>query len=350
MDRRRVIVDTDTAGDDSQALVLALRSSRLGVEGITVVAGNVAFDAQVENAKYTLQVVERTEVPVYEGAERPLLKDWEHADYVHGEGGLGGDLFPDTGIESADEDAVEYILRTVRESPGEVSLLCLGPLTNVALAAAREPDLADLVDEVWVMGGAVNCLGNVTPAAEFNFWVDPDAAKRVCRDLDVHVVDWGVTLRDGVIGGDAAERAAALGTPAGEFFARIAEPAREFTEDEQGVDGIAQPDGLAAACMAAPEIRESVGGYHLDVDEREGLTRGTASSTRTASSTGRRTPASSNRSTPTPSRRCSSPRSPATRRSRSCPDRRARATFSVSSISRSPTRRWFIRRRRAHPV
>jgi len=271
---RRVIVDTDTAADDTQALVLALRSDRLTVEGVTVVAGNVAFDAQVENAKHTLQVLDRTDVPIHEGAERPLLKEWSHATDVHGEGGLGGGSVPETGVDSADEDAVEFILETVRASPGEVSLLCIGPLTNVALAAAREPDLDDLVDEVWVMGGAVDHPGNVTPAAEFNFWVDPDAAKRVLGDLSVHLVDWGVTLRDGVLGRDAVGRGRALETPAADLFETVVEPALAYAREQHGIDGAPQPDGLAAACMLAPEIRESVREVALAVDEREGLTRG----------------------------------------------------------------------------
>ena len=181
VDQRRVIVDTDTAGDDTQALLTALLSERLTVEAVTVVAGNVPFEYEVENAKYTIDLADRTDVPVHEGARSPLLKDWEHAEQVHGEGGLGGELFPDTGIASADEHAIDAIVDRARDAPGEVSLLCIGPLTNVALAVAREPALPDLLDEVVVMGGAVGCLGNDTPAAEYNFWVDPDAAKRVVR-------------------------------------------------------------------------------------------------------------------------------------------------------------------------
>ena len=194
MDSRRVIVDTDTAGDDTQALLLACLSDRLSVEAVTVVAGNVPFDREVENAKYTLSLVDREDVPVYEGAREPLLKNYEHAEAIHGEGGLGGDLHPDVDVPSADGFAPDEIARRCREAPGEVSLLCIGPLTNIALAHAREPDLPELVDEVWVMGGAVHSPGNVTPAAEFNFWVDPDAARRVLADFEVTLVDWGLCL------------------------------------------------------------------------------------------------------------------------------------------------------------
>ena len=272
--RRRVIVDTDTAGDDTQAILLSLLTDRATVEGLTMVAGNVEFEYEVENAKYTLQLAGREDVPVYEGAEEPLLKAWEYADYVHGEGGLGGDLFPDTGIASADEHAVDFILDTVRASPGEVSLLCIGPLTNIALALKREPDLDELVDEVWIMGGAVNCLGNVIPSAEYNFWVDPDAAKLVLRDLDCHLVDWGLTVDASTFGPAEYDRIADADTPYADFFREITEPVREFTKEEQGLDGVTQPDSLAAALLYYPELRGESGTYYADVDEREGLTRG----------------------------------------------------------------------------
>ena len=275
MTSRSVVVDTDTAVDDAIALLLALRSERLRVEGVTVVAGNVPFDRQVENAKHVLDLADAAgRGPVCEGARSPLVKTHEHATEVHGEGGLGGELFPDTGILSADEDAVEFLLDTVGESPGEVTLLCLGPLTNVALALAREPDLSDLVDEVWVMGGSVNRLGNVTPAAEYNFWADPDAAKRVVRDLDVHLVDWGLSVDAGWVDAATFDRIAALDGEYADFVETITRRSREYTREWRGEDGAIVPDALAVALALAPELRGEVGTYHADVDEREGPTRG----------------------------------------------------------------------------
>jgi purine nucleosidase len=271
---KQVIVDTDTAGDDTQALVMALRSQRLTVEAVTVVAGNVPFEYEVENAKYTLSLLDREDVPVYEGARSPLLKEWEHAEQIHGEGGLGGDLFPDTGVESADDHAVDAIVDRARAAPGECSLLCLGPLTNVALAVAREPDLPDLLDEVVVMGGAVGCLGNDTPAAEFNFWVDPDAAKRVLAEFDVTLVDWGLTMRDGFFGADEFARLDGVDTAEAEFFETIMAHLRALTRENDGRDGVTLPDPLAAACLIAPEVIDERSRYHVDVDEREGMTRG----------------------------------------------------------------------------
>jgi len=269
----RVIVDTDTASDDAIALLLASLTDRLTVEAVTIVAGNVAFDREVENAKYTLSLADAADTPVYEGARRPLVKEFEHAANVHGEGGLGGELHPETGIDSADGFGPAEIARRCRESPGEVSLLCIGPLTNVALAHAREPDLPDLVDEVWVMGGNVNCRGNVTPAAEFNCWVDPDAASRVLAEFDVTLVDWGLSLRDSHAGDDFFDRVATFDTDLADFFESATAAVRQ---DAPGAatDGITQPDSLTAALMAYPELRETVSTYHVAVDSRAGLTRG----------------------------------------------------------------------------
>jgi len=266
----RVIVDTDTAGDDTQALALACLTDRLSVEAVTVVAGNVPFDREVENAKYTLSLVDAADdVPVYEGARSPLLKSFDHAEEVHGDGGLGGDLHPDTHVDSTDGFGPDVIAERCRDSPGDVSLLCIGPLTNLALAHAREPDLPDLVDEVWVMGGNVNCAGNVTPAAEFNFWVDPDAAHRVLADFDVTLVDWGLCQRNR-LGADLFESVTALDTDLGDFFLEVNKQARALGDD----DTVALPDGLTTALMAYPELREELDTYHVAVDEREGLTRG----------------------------------------------------------------------------
>jgi purine nucleosidase len=271
---RRLIIDTDTAVDDAVAILVAALADVANIEALTVVAGNVAFDRQVENAKYTLDLADAADVPVYEGARRPLLKEFDHADHVHGEGGLGGDLHPDADIPSAEGHAVDAIVDTARASPGEVSLACLGPLTNVALALRREPDLGDLLAEVVVMGGAVNSLGNHTPAAEFNFWVDPDAAAVAVRELDVTLVDWGLTERAAVLSGEHLDRIADAETPYADFFDTVTRRARAYSRDHRRVDGVTLPDPLAVACLLFPDLVTEAGTYAVDVDEREGMTRG----------------------------------------------------------------------------
>ena len=274
---RRVIIDTDTAGDDTQALMFAAATERLDVEAATICAGNVPFDYQVENAKHTLEIAGiADEVTVYEGAREPLLVEPEHAEYVHGEGGLGGKRFPETGIPSGDRHAVTYLVEAARAEPGAFTLVCLAPLTNLALALQLEPDLGELLDEVWVMGGNVNTVGNVTPAAEFNFWFDPHAASMVFETLDdVTLFDWGVTVRDTVIEGETVDAwLDAYDTERAALFADIASAVRAFSREEWGTDQTTQPDVGLVASLAVPEIIQRQARYHVAVDDREGLTRG----------------------------------------------------------------------------
>ncbi|MFO8100415.1 MAG: nucleoside hydrolase [Salinibacter sp.] len=271
---RRVIIDTDTAGDDVQAILLSCLTDRLAVEAVTIVAGNVPFDAQVENAKYALSLAGAEGTPVYEGATAPLLKEFHHVEHIHGEGGLGGVPVPETGMPSAKGFAPHEIVRRCRRAPGEYSLLCIGPLTNVALALAEEPALPSLVDEVWMMGGAVHCMGNVTPAAEYNIWVDPDAAKRVFEAFEVTLVDWGLSLRASVLPPSDVAAVRDMETALATAMTPIIRAVHEFTRREQGVDGVPQPDSLTAALLAYPELRGTHGLYPTAVDEREGLTRG----------------------------------------------------------------------------
>ncbi len=276
---RRIIVDTDTAGDDTQALVLAALSDRVELEGVTICAGNVPFDYQVENAKYTLELTGvADEVPVYEGVRSPLQTEHDFAEYVHGEGGLGGELFPDTGIPSADEHAVDFIVRSARENPGEISLVCIAPLTNIAVALQHEPDLPALLDEVLIMGGAVNTLGNITPAAEYNFWVDPDAAAIVMDAFETTLVDWGVTVRDSTFDADVFAEIESIDTPLSEFYTTITDAVREFNSqsahDSLGEDVTTQPDSMTIATLLEPATVEEASTYHVAVDDREGMTRG----------------------------------------------------------------------------
>ena len=275
MTERRVIVDTDTATDDALALLVLGLSTRTEIEAVTVVCGNVAFDRQVENAKYALSLAS-VDAPVYEGERTPLEKSIASAENVHGEGGLGGDLFPETDVPSAAESAVDFLGRLGQESTDGLVLLCLGPLTNVASALSREPGLSEAFEEVWVMGGVRNGLGNVTPAAEFNFYADPDAAKQVLDAMDVTLVDWRLSVDSGALTGTDLEEIAAArdASPLAEFFTQAIQQVRLFNREQRGTDGAIQADALAAILLLAPELIEDDSRYFVDVDEREGLTRG----------------------------------------------------------------------------
>ena len=272
---RQVVIDTDTAGDDTQALVLAALSDRVTIEAVTIAAGNVPFDAQVRNATYTLATAD-TRVPVYEGAQSPLVREFDHAEYVHGEGGLGGEFDPKPGFAPSEGFAPDEIVRLARDQPGELTLVCLAPLTNVALALQREPALGELLEEVIVMGGAANCAGNVTSAAEYNFWVDPDAARVTMDALDVTLVDWGVTRRDATFGTETLSAIAAAREESrfADFFTTITESVRAFNRAESGRDVTTQPDSVTLATLIEPSLVESTATVGVTVDDREGLTRG----------------------------------------------------------------------------
>jgi inosine-uridine nucleoside N-ribohydrolase len=179
LEPRSVIIDCDTGVDDAMATLLALRSPALNVVGITCVAGNTTLDKVVRN---TLVVVEHSgkQVPVYEGSPKPLLTPLQVAEYAHGSDGLGDIGFPDPAGAPQAEHAVEFLVRTFSEADQPLHLITLGPLTNVAQALMREPKLEQRIRSLLMMAGGI-CGGNTSAAAEFNVWVDPEAADVVFR-------------------------------------------------------------------------------------------------------------------------------------------------------------------------
>jgi len=175
---RRVIIDTDPGTDDAFALMLAMRSPELKIEAITAVAGNVPLELTLPNALRMVEICGRTDIPVAGGATGPLIRKLVTAAYAHGENGLGGVEFPAPKTKPVAEYAADLIVRLVRQYPGEITLVPLGPLTNIALALRSAPELAQMVPQIVLMGGSLSG-GNTTPSAEFNFYVDPEAAAMV---------------------------------------------------------------------------------------------------------------------------------------------------------------------------
>ncbi|SIO91269.1 nucleoside hydrolase [Nocardiopsis sp. JB363] len=270
-----LIIDTDTAQDDCVALLVALLDPEADLRAITMVAGNVGFDQQVRNAFMTLDVAGRLgEVPVYLGCRGPLVREWVSAENVHGDGsgGLDMDL---SGLATESEHAVDTLVRMAAENPGELSIVAIGPLTNIAMALAKDPSFVDNVKSLYVMGGSNNGRGNITAAAEFNFYVDPEAAKAVfAAGFDVTVVPWDpLTLRRAVFDQGRLERIAALGTPLATFFTRVCAATLEF-DRKVGIDGTTHPDSLTAALLLRPELVRKVTPYHVDVETAGELTRG----------------------------------------------------------------------------
>jgi len=172
----RIILDTDPGIDDALALFLALASPEVQLEAVTTVSGNVSVDFTTLNALALLELAQRPDIPVARGSDRPLLRSPVYADYVHGSRGLGYLELPAPRHTHVTHHAVTVIIDTIMNAPGEITLVPIGPLTNIALAVRREPRIAGRVREVVIMGGALSVPGNTTPAAEFNIHVDPHAA------------------------------------------------------------------------------------------------------------------------------------------------------------------------------
>lgn len=176
-----VIMDVDTGVDDAVAIALATRLPELDLVGVTTVAGNVDVEKTTENSLRVLAALGCSAVPVYRGMNRPLTRAYHDAAEFHGASGLGDAEFPPSPVSVQSETAPEFIVRSVRERPGEIALIPVGPLTNIAVALALEPELPRLVKRVVIMGGAFLCPGNASPYAEYNIWADPEAAAIVAN-------------------------------------------------------------------------------------------------------------------------------------------------------------------------
>jgi inosine-uridine nucleoside N-ribohydrolase len=218
---RRFLVDTDTAADDPVALVMALRHPDVRVEAITFVAATVPVDQGVQNALYTLELLEER-VPVFRGAEAPLLAPLKTSQFIHGEDGMGDIGLPVQGREPRPGHAVDTLLETAGRYPGELELVTLGPLTNVAMALYREPSFAGKVKECVMMGGASDHLGNITPVAEYNAWVDPEATKVVFSSgMPLKMMGLDISRKHAVFTSEESTKLRDVGTALAEFCVDI---------------------------------------------------------------------------------------------------------------------------------
>jgi purine nucleosidase len=243
-----------------------------------MVAGNVGFERQIRNAHMTLSVAGRLgQVPVYLGCRRPLVREWVSAEYVHGDG-AGGLQMDFDGLEPERQHGVDALIAHAAAAPGEITVVCIGPLTNIAVAAVKDPSFVGNVKALVVMGGSNNARGNITAAAEYNFYVDPEAAKTVFEAgfASITVVPWApVTLRDAVFPRAQLARIAAIDTPLARFYTRITETTLGFNESV-GIDGSTHPDSLTAAVLLHPELATARGEYAVDIETSSTLTRGYA--------------------------------------------------------------------------
>lgn len=269
---RSLIIDTDTGIDDAIALLMALASPHHRVAAITAVAGNVPLDHVVRNIRIVLDAAGAAPTPVFAGATRHLVGEGTHARHVHGDDGLGDAGFRPSTRPLEDEHASLALIRLARENPGLHTLVTLGPLTNIAVAFALAPDLPELFARIVTMGGAVHGHGNVTPAAEFNIFADPEAAAIVfARTPELTLVPWETVLETPV----PWEQWASLTTtgPLGQKFVRPM-TARLVQRHQTTREGFPLADPLAMAVVLEGECATKTRAASVHVETGRGPTRG----------------------------------------------------------------------------
>jgi purine nucleosidase len=272
--KRQMIIDTDTASDDAVAIMMALMTPDIEVIAITIVAGNVATEQGSINARYTVELCGK-ETPIYEGATRPLIRDPYRATFFHGEDGMGNMNYPPPGRGPAAGHAVEALIEEIRSNPG-VILVTLGPMTNIAQAVGQAPEIVGNVSRCVVMGGAACTVGNITPAAEYNIWCDPEAASICFRSgLPIEMVGWELCRGSAnLVSEEMRFFKEEINTPLSHFTIDCNASALQTNIDWLGDPGIALPDPVAMAIAIDPAICTRRSRHHVAV-ECEGLfTRG----------------------------------------------------------------------------
>lgn len=256
MSPRKIIIDTDPGQDDALAILLALASpAELDVLGITVVAGNVPLPWTQKNARKICELAGKPATRVFAGADRPMVRPLVTAEHVHGRTGLDGPDLPEPRMQLQAQHAVDFIIETVRHEPaGSVTLCTLGPMTNVALALQRAPDIAPRIAQLVLMGGGFSEGGNITPAAEFNIYVDPHAADVVFRSgiplvmMPLDVTHQVLTTRQRMAS------IGALGTPVAKAAVELLEFFERFDEQKYGSDGGPLHDPCVIAYLLQPQL------------------------------------------------------------------------------------------------
>jgi purine nucleosidase len=271
---RKIIIDTDPGQDDAVAILLALASPELQVLGLTAVAGNVPLDLTARNARIVCELARRPDVPVFAGCDRPLARDLVTAEHVHGKTGLDGPQMAEPTMPLQDIHAVDFIIETLRaEAPGTVTLCPLGPLTNIATAFRRAPDIVARVQRIVLMGGAYFEVGNITPAAEFNIYVDPEAAKIVfAAGAPITVLPLDATHK-ALTTADRVQAFRDLGTEVGRMVAAWADFFERFDKEKYGSAGAPLHDPCVIAWLLKPDLftgRE----INVEIEVDSPLTRG----------------------------------------------------------------------------
>ena len=274
MIKKKIIIDTDPGQDDAVALLLALASKELEILGITCVAGNVPLSLTSENARKILELTRYTEIPVFAGADRPIKRTLVTAEHVHGKTGIDGPVLEKPKIKLQSKEAIEFIIETILSHPkDEITLCTLGPLTNIGLAFQREPRIKTLIKEIIMMGGGFFEGGNITPAAEFNIYVDPEAAAEVLvSGIPITMLPLDVTHK-ALTSRSRTESFRKIGNKAGIATAEMLDFFERFDVEKYGSEGGPLHDPNVITYLLRPEFYE--GKYvNVEIEVGSDLTRG----------------------------------------------------------------------------
>lgn len=266
---RKIIIDTDPGQDDAVAILLALASpEEVDVLGITAVAGNVPLPLTQKNARIVCELAGKTETRVFAGCDTPIARKLITAEHVHGKTGLDGPTLPDPTMPLQEQHGVDFIIDTLRSEPtGTVTLCPLGPLTNIAVALERAPDIAERIQEIVLMGGAYFEVGNISPAAEFNIYVDPEAAKIVFNcGAPITVMPLDVTHK-ALVTSARNNAFRAIGTPVAIAVAEMTDFFERFDKEKYGSAGAPLHDPCVTAYLIKPDLFT---GRHINVEIETG--------------------------------------------------------------------------------
>jgi purine nucleosidase len=273
MTPKRIIIDTDPGIDDSLAILLALASPEVRLEGLTVVHGNSSMEQGATNALSILELAGAGYIPVARGCDLPLVQPSLLAPETHGNTGLGYAKLPEPGSRPVVQHGSDFLIEQVMSNPGEITLVAIGPLTNVALAIRKEPRIVQAVRELFIMGGALRHEGNTTPLAEFNTFVDPHAAHIVYHSgMPITLTPLDVTYQCVLLAEDV-ERIQRAGAGIPSFIADATRFYMEFHDAYQGIQGCVINDPLTLALTFMPGLCD-YSEYYVDVDLSGGVSMG----------------------------------------------------------------------------
>ncbi len=250
---RKFIIDTDTASDDAVAIMLGLLSEQVCVLGITTVCGNIPLETATDNALMTAEVC-RSEVAVYKGAAKPLIKQRADTACVHGKDGMGEMDLIHPKNKASDLYAVDYILQTVKDNPGEIEIVALGPVTNIALAILKDPDCMKKVKHIWSMGTSGFGPGNATPVAEFNVFIDAESYKIMLESgIPITIIGFDLCLGEAAVSEQELNSLSVAGT-LGKFACDCTSKLKQYNFERSGVYQIDLPDAVAMAVALWEDI------------------------------------------------------------------------------------------------